>query len=76
MNREMPGPPPTSGIVEQDSYPLVGSGWIIDVVRYQPTERPIEDRWSYTYEESSARLIVGVYDGEELKLTWVAATID
>ncbi|KAJ3507277.1 hypothetical protein NMY22_g16976 [Coprinellus aureogranulatus] len=52
-------PDSTSGIVEQGSHSLPGSAWTLDVVRYQPTERPIEDRWSYAYDELSSRLVVG-----------------
>ncbi|TFK31726.1 phosphatase 2C-like domain-containing protein [Crucibulum laeve] len=39
------------------------AGICIHVVQYQPTERPIEDRFSIDFEEHSKRLIVGVYDG-------------
>jgi hypothetical protein len=66
QKRSMATAQTTSGLIE-DSRHLLGSKWVIDVVRYQPTERPIEDRWSYAYDKISSRLIVGVYDGEGLQ---------
>lgn len=50
-------------IVEEGTHSFPRSRWFLDVVRYQPTQRPCEDRWSFAYDESSARLVVGVYDG-------------
>jgi pyruvate dehydrogenase phosphatase len=42
-----------------ESFPLPGVH--ISVVQYQPTKRPIEDRFSV--HSSQGRLVVGVYDG-------------
>ncbi|KAF9463276.1 phosphatase 2C-like domain-containing protein [Collybia nuda] len=39
------------------------AGIKIEVCQYQPTDRPIEDRFSVTANEASSRLIIGVYDG-------------
>ena len=50
-------------IVEQTSKIVEGTRWRVDVVRYQPTDRPIEDRWSFHYDKEQKRLILGVYDG-------------
>ncbi|KAF9485732.1 protein serine/threonine phosphatase 2C [Pholiota conissans] len=38
-------------------------GIIIDVAQFQPTDRPIEDRFSVDFDISQNRLIVGLYDG-------------
>jgi len=42
----------------------------VDIVQYQPTERPIEDRFSTTFDQASNRLILGVYDGISLLPFW------
>ncbi|KAJ7130134.1 phosphatase 2C-like domain-containing protein [Mycena epipterygia] len=39
------------------------AGVQISSVQYQPTDRPIEDRFSITVSPDGARLIVGIYDG-------------
>ncbi|KAJ7757030.1 phosphatase 2C-like domain-containing protein [Mycena metata] len=39
------------------------AGVQIASVQYQPTERPIEDRFSVTLSSDGARLLLGVYDG-------------
>jgi pyruvate dehydrogenase phosphatase len=39
------------------------AGVQIASVQYQPTDRPIEDRFSITVSPDGARLILGVYDG-------------
>ncbi|KAF8955057.1 phosphatase 2C-like domain-containing protein [Flammula alnicola] len=38
-------------------------GVLIHVAQYQPTKRPIEDRFSLHFDADQNRLIVGVYDG-------------
>jgi hypothetical protein len=35
----------------------------INILQYQPTERPIEDRFSINISTGSNRIIIGVYDG-------------
>lgn len=35
----------------------------VDIAQYQPTGRPIEDRFSTTFDQASNRLLLGVYDG-------------
>jgi hypothetical protein len=35
----------------------------VSSVQYQPTDRPIEDRFSITASSNGKRLILGVYDG-------------
>ncbi|KAH6910186.1 phophatase 2C family protein [Coprinopsis sp. MPI-PUGE-AT-0042] len=37
--------------------------YTISIVQYQPTDRPIEDRYSITEDAKQKRLVVGVYDG-------------
>ncbi|KAG6872629.1 hypothetical protein C0995_008149 [Termitomyces sp. Mi166 len=39
------------------------AGFTVHVHQYQPTKRPIEDRYSISISESQNRLILGVYDG-------------
>ncbi|KAJ7624982.1 phosphatase 2C-like domain-containing protein [Mycena polygramma] len=39
------------------------AGFHISSVQYQPTDRPIEDRFSIIASPDGARLIIGVYDG-------------
>lgn len=39
------------------------AGIKFEICQYQPTDRPIEDRFSVTANEDSTRLVVGVYDG-------------
>ncbi|KAJ6511374.1 phosphatase 2C-like domain-containing protein, partial [Mycena vitilis] len=39
------------------------AGLHISTVQYQPTDRPIEDRFSITASADGCRLIIGVYDG-------------
>ena len=41
----------------------------IYAAQYQPTERPIEDRFSLTFDPSQKRLIIGVYDGAPFPLS-------
>lgn len=53
----------TKGIVECSSFPVGISQYNVDVVRYQPTDRPIEDRWSMKLDTDARRIILGVYDG-------------
>jgi len=36
---------------------------VVHAAQYQPTERPIEDRFSLNFEPTQNRLIIGVYDG-------------
>jgi len=36
---------------------------LISVAQLQPTERPIEDRYSVNFDPTQSRIIVGVYDG-------------
>ncbi|TFK75681.1 protein serine/threonine phosphatase 2C [Pluteus cervinus] len=35
----------------------------LSAIQYQPTDRPIEDRFSISVDSSSGRVILGVYDG-------------
>jgi len=48
-------------ITHQNSVIHTGSGIRISILQYQPTTRPIEDRFSIDGPED--RLVVGVYDG-------------
>jgi pyruvate dehydrogenase phosphatase len=53
-------------VVGQITSPTItthSQGIIIDVAQYQPTDRPIEDRFSINLNATQTRLIVGVYDG-------------
>ncbi|KAJ2925309.1 hypothetical protein H1R20_g11731, partial [Candolleomyces eurysporus] len=50
-------------IVECCSFPIEGSQYLVDAVRYQPTDRPIEDRWSFNFDPHTDRVVLGVYDG-------------
>ena len=47
--------------------------YTLSVVQYQPTDRPIEDRYSVHEDEEKKRLILGVYDGNSsCQMFWLA----
>lgn len=50
-------------------------GLQIDVAQFQPTDRPIEDRFSIDYDEVKSRLILGVYDGLRRLLSFTSFPI-
>ncbi|KAF7292890.1 PPM-type phosphatase domain-containing protein [Mycena indigotica] len=49
------------GIFQQEIQTLCGTR--ISVVQFQPTSRPIEDRFSISSSSDESRLLLGVYDG-------------
>lgn len=51
------------GQITTPTFSFRAEGIRVAVAQYQPTERPIEDRFSVNYDASQNRLIVGVYDG-------------
>ncbi|KAG6811621.1 hypothetical protein H0H92_006585 [Tricholoma furcatifolium] len=51
----------SSGVVH--SSVQTKAGFKIHIHQYQPTKRPIEDRYSISTDELQNRLVVGVYDG-------------
>ncbi|KAG5335686.1 Phosphatase 2C like protein [Termitomyces sp. J132] len=50
-----------SGVIHSSSQTL--AGFRVHVHQYQPTNRPIEDRYSISNSESQNRVLFGVYDG-------------
>lgn len=52
--------------VGQTIAPIVDlpEGLQVHVAQYQPTERPIEDRYSVNLSNDGRRLVIGVYDGQ------------
>ncbi|KAG6868508.1 hypothetical protein C0993_001848 [Termitomyces sp. T159_Od127] len=50
-----------SGVMHPSTQTVLG--FRIHVLQYQPTERPIEDRYSISASDSRDRLLLGVYDG-------------
>jgi hypothetical protein len=47
------------------------AGVTVSSVQFQPTDRPIEDRFSITVSPDGARLMLGVYDGTADNFFWL-----
>ncbi|KAJ6618655.1 phosphatase 2C-like domain-containing protein [Mycena sp. CBHHK59/15] len=51
------------GQITHEAVQILPSGAQVSSIQFQPTDRPIEDRFSITASPDGERLVLGVYDG-------------